>query len=112
VRRLVAISVMSAFGFIGGCGEEETVADEEIVQALKLELSTDRPVYSIAGDPFCEVQEDLLNDESEVEEAKNADELGLVITDSEQTMGIHAVPPFDPKCESDARRALNKLGGD
>ena len=96
-----------AMGFAVGCGEEETVPDTEIVEAMELELSTDRPVYAIGGDPFCEVDEDLLNNETEVEQAKGEDDLGLVITDSEETVGVQGIPPFDPNCAKKAGRALN-----
>jgi hypothetical protein len=113
MRKLVTIGVMSAFGLAAGCGEEETVPDAEIVQALKLEKSTGGDGYTIGGEPFCEVSGELLNDADEVEEAtagKGGPE--LVITNSEETVGVQGVPPFDNECESDARRALNKLGGD
>lgn len=92
-----------------GCGEERTVSDTEIVEAMGLEKSPDSPAYTIGGDAFCEVEEDLLNDETEVEQARTEDELGLVITDRGETVGVHAVPPFDPSCEKGARRALNGL---
>jgi hypothetical protein len=109
MRRAVSVLGVVAFGLAGGCGEEKTVSDTEIVEAMGLEKSPDSPAYTIGGDPFCEVEEDLLNDETEVEQAKTEDELGLVITDSGQTVGVHAVPPFDPNCEKEARRALNGL---
>jgi hypothetical protein len=32
-----------------------------------------------------------------------------VITDSDQTVGVKALPPFDPECGQKAKRALNKL---
>jgi hypothetical protein len=107
MRGLFLMLGVVAMGLAAGCGEEETVPDTEIVEAMELELSTDRPVYAIGGDPFCEVDQDLLNNETEVEEASGEDELGLVITDSEETVGVQAVPPFDPRCEQRARRALN-----
>jgi hypothetical protein len=109
MRRVVSFLGVVALGVAAGCGEEETVSDTEIVEAIGLERSPDSPAYAIGGDPFCEVEEDLLNDETEVEQAKAEDELGLVITDSEQTVGVQAVPPFDPSCEKKARRALNGL---
>jgi hypothetical protein len=32
-----------------------------------------------------------------------------VITDSEQAVGVKAVPPFDPACAQKAKRELNRL---
>jgi hypothetical protein len=91
-----------------GCGSEE-VSDDEIVEALKLEPSPDRPVYAIGGDPFCEVSANLLNDPGEIESASEGDARGLVITDSDQAVGVEAVPPFDPECAKKAKRALDTL---
>ncbi len=105
---LAALAVLS-LGAVAGCGEEESFSDSEIVEALELERAEDRPVYAIGGDPFCEVEEELLNDADEVEVAKAEAELELVITNREQTVGVHGIPPFDPSCEDDARRALNRL---
>jgi hypothetical protein len=90
------------------CGEER-VSDLRIVGALDLERAADRPVYAIEGDPFCEVSVDLLNDADEVQRATASDEVGLVITDSDGTVGVQAVPPFDPSCEQKVKRALNGL---
>jgi hypothetical protein len=91
------------------CGGGEEVPDADIVEALKLKQSPDRPAYAIGGDPFCEVSEDLLNDSDEVDAASEGDKLGLVITDADQAVGVEAVPPFDPECAKRARRALNRL---
>jgi hypothetical protein len=91
-----------------GCGAEEQVSNDDIVDALRLEPSKDSG-YSIGGDPFCEVSDELLNDSDEVDAASKGDKLGLVITDSEQSVGVEAVPPFDPKCAKKAKHALNRL---
>jgi hypothetical protein len=91
------------------CGGGEEVPDADIVEALKLKQSPDRPAYAIGGDPFCEVSENLLNDSDEVDAASEGDKLGLVITDADQAVGVEAVPPFDPECAKRARRALNRL---
>jgi hypothetical protein len=110
MRRLATIVVIAACGLALGCGEEESVPDAEIVQALELEKSSASAAYRIGGDPFCEVSEDLLNNPSEVEDARSADgKVDLVITDSEETVGVQGIPPFDKRCESDARRALDRL---
>jgi hypothetical protein len=106
---LIAVPVVIALIGAVGCGEERTVSDDEIVQALSLERDDDEPVYAVRGDEFCQVEQELLNDSTEVEEAEN-DKRALVITDSTGVVGVQAIPPFDPRCEEDARRALNRLG--
>jgi hypothetical protein len=92
-----------------GCGEGGQVSDADIVSALKLEQTPDRPAYAVGGDPFCEVSDDLLNDSEEVEIAKQSDDLGLVLTDSDESVGIQGVPPFDPQCARKARQQLDEL---
>jgi hypothetical protein len=109
MRALIAPLAVLALGGAIGCGEEETVSDGEIIDALKLERAEDRPVYAIGGDPFCEVEEELLNDATEVDEAREQSELELVITDRAETVGVQGVPPFDPSCERDTRRALDRI---
>jgi hypothetical protein len=108
-RRFVLLGVVVVALLLGACGSEEQVPDDDIVQALRLEPSKDSGGYSIGGDPFCEVSDELLNDSDEVEAASKGDELGLVITDSDQAVGVKAVPPFDPECAKRAKRALNRL---
>jgi hypothetical protein len=108
--RLVSLAIAMC-GIAVGCGEEDSVSDGDIVQALELERSDGG--YTIGGEPFCEVSGELLNDSSEVEDATGGnDKLELVITDSGETVGVQGVPPFDPECERDARRALNRLAED
>jgi hypothetical protein len=109
MRWLIAVPVLLAMGGVVGCGEEKTVSDDEIVQALDLERDEDEPVYAVDGDEFCQVSEELLNDSAEVEEARGQKK-ALVITDATEVVGIEVIPPFDPRCEQDARRALNRLG--
>lgn len=108
--RLALLSGMVAAGIAltVGCGGEEQVPDDEIVDALKLEPGSSSG-YAMGGDPFCEVDKNLLNDSDEVETASEGDDLGLVITDSDAAVGIQAVPPFDPDCAREAKRALDKL---
>jgi hypothetical protein len=110
MRKLIAALAVLALGGVTGCGEEKTVSDSAIIEALKLKPDSERPVYAIGGDAFCEVEQDLLNDATEVDEATEKSESGLVITNRDQDVGVQAVPPFDPSCEDDARRALNQLG--
>jgi hypothetical protein len=111
MRLLIAPLLVMALGGVVACGEEKTVSDGDIVQALDLKPDNERPVYAIGGDAFCEVDQDLLNDSTEVDEAKSEKNAsGLVITDSAQSIGVVAVPPFDPSCERDARRALERIG--
>jgi hypothetical protein len=113
MRRLIASIAIVAFSGAIGCGEEKSVSDDAIVEALELKPDPDQPVYAIGGDTFCEVDHELLNNSSEVDEAESEKgSEGLVITDREQTVGVKAVPPFDPSCERDARKALDKIAGD
>lgn len=107
-RLLVWVVIAGAALAPLGCGSDEQVSDDDIVDALRLEPSKDSG-YSIGGDPFCEVSDELLNDSDEVDAASKGDKLGLVITDSEQAVGVEAVPPFDPACAQKAKRALNRL---
>jgi hypothetical protein len=108
-RLLVLLATIAVgVGLVTGCGGEDSVPDDEIVDAVKLEEGSNGAVYTVGGDPFCEVNE-LLNDSDEVETARDRDKLDLVITDSEQRVGIEGVPPFDPECAREARRALNRL---
>jgi len=110
MRRLIALTAVIAILGAVGCGEEKSVTDATIVEALNLKPGDDRPVYAIDGDPFCEVDQDLLNNATEVDQAKTENSLeGLVITNNGQTVGIKAVPPFDPSCERDVKRALNQI---
>jgi hypothetical protein len=109
VGRCAVVLVVAVCGLMAGCGGEESIPDDEIVQALNLEKSSGSGGYTIGGDPFCEVSDDLLNDSGEVEDATQG-RGELVITDKDETVGVQGVPPFDNECESDAKRALDKLG--
>jgi hypothetical protein len=108
MRKLIALMAVIAVGGAVGCGDETSVSDDAIVQALDLKRADDQPVYEVGGDPFCQVEEELLNDSSEVEEAEG-EKNALVVADSSATIGIRVVPPFDTACEQDARKALNRL---
>ncbi|MGH3991367.1 MAG: hypothetical protein ACRDSN_02765 [Pseudonocardiaceae bacterium] len=101
---IVAVGV----GLATGCGGGDSVPDDEIVEAVRLQEGSNGAAYTVGGDPFCEVNE-LLNDSDEVEAARDRDKLDLVITDSEQRVGIEGVPPFDPECARRARRALERI---
>ena len=110
MRWLITIPAVFALGGAVGCAEEEkTVSDDEIIQSLNLERAEDAPVYEIGGDSFCQVEEELLNDAAEVEQAEK-DKNALVVADSTDVVGIQVVTPFDPRCEEEARKALNRLG--
>jgi hypothetical protein len=104
----LAVAVIAACTAVG-CGAGEEVPDSDIVDALKLEQTPDSPAYAIGGDPFCEVNDELLNDSDEVEAARDGDKLGLVITNSEQDIGVEGVPPFDPDCARKAKKDLNRM---
>ena len=110
MRRLIVVPMVIALGGSAiGCGEEKTVSDDAIVQALDLKRADDAPVYEVGGDEFCQVEQELLNDSGEVDEAKKRKN-ALVVANSTAIVGIQVVPPFDPTCEQDVRKALNKLG--
>lgn len=110
MRRLIALGVVVT-ALIGavGCGEETTVSDDAIVEALNLERADDAAVYEVGGDPFCQTEQELFNDAAEVEEAESQKD-AQVLADSTATIGIQVIPPFDPSCEEKVQRALNKLG--
>ena len=93
-----------------GCGDQQSVSDSTIINALNLKPGDQGPVYAINGDPFCEVDQDLLNDSDEVDEARQDNKLeGLVITNDGQSVGVKAVPPFDNSCEAKVRRSLDQI---
>jgi hypothetical protein len=110
MRKLIALGVgVTALAGAVGCGEETTVSDDAIIEALNLERADDGSVYEVGGDPFCQVEEELYNDSAEVEEAQSSKN-AQVLSDSTATIGIQVIPPFDPSCEEKVQRALNKLG--
>jgi hypothetical protein len=101
---LVAVAAVAA----AGCGEEETrYADDRIVDRLNLEETENG--YAVDGDPFCEVDDQLLNDASEVDDAAERDDLGLVIVSRQGNAGVKGVPPFAPDCGDEVKKKLNKL---
>ena len=100
-----AVAAVLAFG---ACGEEDLrYNDAEIVDRLKLEKTGSG--FAVDGDPFCEVEEELLNTSDEVTRAADRDDLGLVIASRSQNAGIQGVPPFAPDCADEAKKKLNKL---
>jgi hypothetical protein len=102
----VVVAIALAVGACGG--EEETrYSDDVLVERLNLEETENG--YAVDGDPFCEVEGKLLNDASEVEEASDRDELGIVIASREGNAGVQGVPPFAPDCGQQVKRKLNKL---
>ena len=68
------VSVIAVVAALG-CGDQESVSDSTIINALNLKPGDEGPVYAINGDPFCEVDQDLLNDSGEVDEAKQDNKL-------------------------------------
>ena len=95
-------------GLLVGCEEGgPSYDDKQIADRLNLERSGKG--YAIDGDPFCEVERNLLNDSDEVGSAADEDKLGLVIASPEGNVGIVAVPPFAPDCEKGAKKKLNRL---
>jgi hypothetical protein len=108
VRRWGALLVAVSALAVAACGEEETrYADHRIVDQLDLEQTENG--YAVDGDPFCEVDNKLLNDASEVEDAADRDDLGLVIASRQGNAGVKGVPPFAPDCSDEVKKKLNKL---
>ncbi len=110
IRFVCVTPVLAALALtVAGCGEEETksFSDQKIVETLNLEKSEGG--YAIDGDPFCEVDNNLLNDSDEVQQAVDRDDLGLVIHSREGNVGVRGVPPFAPDCQEQAKKKLNKV---
>jgi hypothetical protein len=105
----IVIAVLGAAIAIGGCGDDDDVSysDKKIIDRLNLEQSENG--YSLAGDIFCEVKKDLLNDSGQVDDAMDKDSLGLVIASGEGNVGVEGVPIFQPDCKDQAKKKLNKL---
>lgn len=100
--------VLALGGLVAGCGDDETrYNDDRIAERLHLEESGD--VYALDGDPFCQVEEKLLNDADEVQEAIDADKIGLVVSSREGNAGVTGVAPFARDCLETARKRLDKL---
>jgi hypothetical protein len=108
--RVVPALMAVALLLIAGCGdsdESKTFSDQKIVDTLDLEETAGS--FAMGGDPFCEVEDNLLNDADEVQKAADRDDLGLVIASREGNVGIRGVPPFAPDCQQQAKKKLNKL---
>jgi hypothetical protein len=110
VRAGVALAVAASALAAAGCGEEEkttSFGDEKVIETLNLEKSEGG--YAIGGDPFCEVDNNLLNDADEVDQAEERDDVGLVLASRQGNVGVRAVPPFAPDCQKKAKKQLDKL---
>ncbi len=105
---VLAAALLVALVVGAGCGEDEVrYGDQKIVDKLNLEKSENG--YSLGGDIFCEVKQDLLNDSAQVDDALDRDSLGLVIASAEGNVGVVGVPVFSPDCKDEAKKKLNKL---
>jgi hypothetical protein len=106
-RGAITVGLAAAL-LVAGCGGEDVhYSDKQIIDKLNLEKSDNG--YALEGDLFCEVKKNLLNDTSEVDDALDKDELGLVITSGEGNVGVEGVPVFSPDCKDQAKKKLNKL---
>jgi hypothetical protein len=83
-----------------------SVDDSQIISALHLKQASSG--YEMYGSPFCRV-DDLLNDVDEVNSATEQKGVDFVIASSNGEAGVLAHPPFAPKCNREAKTALNKL---
>ena len=110
VRAAIAVTVAAVVLAAAGCGGDEQTtrfSDDKIIDTLDLQKSEGG--YAIGGDPFCEVDSNLLNDVDEVDQAQNRDNLNLVLASHEGNVGVRGLPPFAPDCQKQAERKLNKL---
>jgi hypothetical protein len=105
---LLALAALAG-ALLVGCGAEEVepIPDKRIVRALGL-VKSERG-YAIAGDPFCEVARELLNDRDEVRAARNGKHRRLVVADADERVGLLGVPPFLGDCRKEAKRLLQRL---
>lgn len=93
---------------LAACGEDgKRIGDARIVERLHLEEVDDG--YAIDGDPFCLVEKKLHNDADELQEATDADEIGLVVGSRAGNVGVTGVAPFARDCLETARKRLDKL---
>lgn len=109
-RATVALALATVVLVAAGCGDDQAnkrFSDGTIIDTLGLEKSDGG--YAIGGDPFCAVDSNLLNDVDEVDQAKDRDNLNLVLASHEGNVGVRGVPPFAPDCQKQAERELNKL---
>jgi hypothetical protein len=91
-----------------GCGGDETrYNDDKIAERLHLEKTEN--AYAIDGDPFCQVEQKLLNDSSEVVDAADKDKIGIVVSSREGNVGVKGVVPFAHDCAETAKKRLDKL---
>src|SRR5688500_15042873 len=93
------------------CGddEEKRFGDAKIVDKLNLQEVDGQKDYAIDGDLFCSVERKLLNNRTEVEDAIETDEIGLVVASREGNVGVVGVPVFANDCRQEARKKLSRL---
>jgi hypothetical protein len=104
------VLILAVSAALAGCGEEDVrYGDARIVDKLNLEEVEGQKDYTIEGDLFCSIERQLLNTRSEVEEALDSDDSGLVVSSREGNVGVVGVPVFAGDCSEDARKKLNRL---
>ncbi len=106
---VAALAVLGGAIALTGCGNSESVSNQRIIHALGLKPLKQGSSYAIGGDPFCQVDGNLLNNEDEISRADDSGGKGLVLTDAHGVVGVVTVPPFDPSCVKKARRALDRI---
>ena len=105
---MTAIAVLIASLGIAACSSDDgpKYSDKQIIE--KLDLKDSESGYAIGGDPFCEVEKQLLNDSSAIEDVSK-DERGLVVASRAGNVGVQGVPPFANDCREVAQKKLDRL---
>jgi hypothetical protein len=103
-RAGIAAVILAALAV--GCGDETRYEDRKIVEQLHLEKS-DGKTYVVGNNPFCVVDDSLLNDSDEVGDA--IDEDRPVVASREGNVGVvgEVLPRED--CRDVLRKRLDKL---
>ena len=109
-RQWIALGLAGIAVLAVGCGggPEVNYNDQKIVE--KLNLDQTGKGYAIDGDPFCEIDGQLLNSADEIEQvAEQQKQVGIVIDSREGNVGVIGLVPFAPDCRDTATKKLNRL---
>jgi hypothetical protein len=103
---IATLAVVSAVA-LAGCSDDpgKHFSDAKIIDKLSLKKSENG--YAVNGDPFCEIDANLLNDADQVSGA--SDHNNLVIASHQGNAGVKAIPAFAPDCKDKVQKKLDKL---